>query len=146
MERTREVLEFAIQQEIESYELYTKWATETDDDELCALLEELALEEEKHRGLLRTILKMKMLLVAPKEHPKSQLPSFAKEEPRMPPTTVRDMLVYAIRDEQETFELYRRLAAQAPSRKINGAFLALAEEELGHKQRLEQAYDKRFSA
>ena len=144
MERTRDVLEFAIAQEIESYELYKKWSEETDDDELT-LLEALALEEKKHRGLLSTILKMRILLVAPKEHPKSVLPDFATAAPRVPPTTVQDMLVYAIRDEPETFELYRRMAAQAPSTKINGAFLSMAEEEMGHKDRLEKEFKKRYA-
>ena len=53
-----------------------------------------------------------------------------------------DILILAIQREQESFQLYTRLACRSEDDEISKLFLRLATEESGHKAMLEKLFDE----
>lgn len=59
-------------------------------------------------------------------------------------STIKDILNFAMAEEQEAVDFYNRLAEQSNSKDMEQVFLQFAKEEIGHKARLTRIRDEQI--
>jgi rubrerythrin len=143
----KEILQEAIQGEVESYQLYTAAVKLVQAEHIQALLRELALEELGHKTSLERMLadprqlrwQVKELKAAPIQDYKIGDPLVA--QPLRPDATFQDVCIFASKKEQQSHELYRDMASQN-SGEIRDLLEAMAKDELRHKNLVEGWYEE----
>ena len=145
-ERTRDLIALAIQDEIRARDTYAAWADRTNDPDVRAMLTKLAEEEESHRCVLETMRRYlaPLKLISKTPQPPPPLPPWAHAEITGEPRDVRELLIWAVRDEQAAQERYRAMASVAPSEKMRDACDSLVVDEGRHQRRLEEQFEKLF--
>ena len=141
-----EILEEAIQGEVESYELYTNAVNLVQTEHIKEMLRELAQEELGHKVSLEQMLaspsqlrwQVGELQAAPIEDYK--IGDHLVARPLGPDSTFQDVCIFASKKEQESHELYRELAAQS-SGEVRDLLEAMAKDELRHKNLVERWYE-----
>lgn len=140
----KEVLEFAIEQEVSEAMFYERLAKRTENPELRAMLLSHAREEEIHRGKLEEILKNHRL---PDKGARPPGPDLKIGENLVPgkrktkELTYQDILVLAIKMEQASQNLYEDFANTSMDPEVKRIFQFLAEQESNHRAALEREYD-----
>jgi len=139
-----EILELAIMREIDANRFYRAIAAKVKDTGLRKVLEELAAEELEHKAKLELeVMKTgRVVAASEQEDDDEQLmgqPELLEEEIDM---SFKDLLLMAIQKEQTSFRLYVELAGRVGDANSKKILLALAEEEVRHKQRFEAEYDR----
>jgi rubrerythrin len=141
-----EILEEAIQGEVESYELYTNAVNLVQAAHIKEMLQELAQEELGHKVSLERMLaspgqlrwQVRELQAAPIEDYK--IGDHLVARPLGPDSTFQDVCIFASKKEQQSYELYRDLAAQS-SGEVRDLLEAMAKDELRHKNLVERWYE-----
>jgi rubrerythrin len=141
-----EILEEAIQGEVESYELYTNAVNLVQAEHIKEMLQELAQEELGHKVSLERMLaspgqlrwQVRELQAAPIEDYK--IGDHLVARPLGPDSTFQDVCIFASKKEQQSYELYRDLAAQS-SGEVRDLLEAMAKDELRHKNLVERWYE-----
>ena len=135
------VFSIATQRELEANSFYTRVAGSAKDPEVVNVFKQLAEEEMGHFELLeryRVDPTIPMKLSAPPQDYKlaeaTELPPFSDE---MKPI---DAIALAMKKEQQAVEFYRGLSVGATDTALKMIFENLANMELVHKQRLENAF------
>jgi rubrerythrin len=147
MPTIEEILQEAIQGEIESHRLYTRAVALVEAEEVKETLRQLAQEELGHKTILeqmlanpgRVRLRVRQLQQAPIED--YRLADHLVVEPLGPESTFQDVCIFASRKEQASYELYLDLAEQNDG-EIQDLFQAMAKEELRHKNLVEGWYEE----
>ncbi len=148
MEKTvKEILQEAIQGEIESYELYTGAQEMVKAAHVKETLQQLAQEELGHKATLERMLtspgqvrrSVQKLQQAPVEDYK--IGDHLVVEPLGPDSTFQDVCIFASRKEQQSHELYKGLAEENEG-EIRDLFEAMAKDELRHKNLVEGWYEE----
>jgi rubrerythrin len=142
-----QILRDAIQGEIESYELYTNAVALIQTEHIKQLLHELAQEELGHKAALEKLL-------ANPEQVRPQVRALQKAtvedyriadhlvaRPLAPDSSFQDVCIFAAKKEQQSYELYRDLAAQNTG-EIGDLLEAMARDELRHKNLVESWYEE----
>ncbi len=138
-----DVVQYAINQEIESAELYHDLAELVKDPRAKEIFRELEEMEKEHRRTLENF-----DLTSFSAHPEEEYVDFRLTDYMVdiPPTRELDFqkaLILAAKREDKTRQLYEnmanRLASNAQAREL---FLLLAKEEGRHKHILEDLYDR----
>lgn len=133
----QEILAFAMAKERASADFYRRWAARVKQDEVRALLEQLAEEEEEHLERL-SLMSVDSLLATPPPPPDFHLSEGMGSIEPSESLTLLETLQLAIHREVVSIELYERL------RKYGGdsasLFSSLADEERRHKHSLEERY------
>jgi rubrerythrin len=147
MTTIEEILQEAIEGEIESHKLYTDAVALVETEHVKETLRELAQEELGHKAALE-----KMLL-SPGEVRRSarriqQMPiqdygigDHLVAKPLSPESTFQDVCIFASKKEQKSHELYKDLAEQNEGQ-IRELFEAMAKDELRHKNLVEGWYEE----
>lgn len=139
-----EILELAIMREIDANRFYLAIAARVEDAELRKVLEELAAEELEHKAKLELEVMKTGRVVAPAEQEDDDEQLMG--QPELPEGQInmnyRELLLMAIQKEQTSFRLYVELAGRVSDANSKEILLALAEEEVKHKQRFEYEYDR----
>ncbi len=139
-----EVLEFAIEKELEAYEFYRDWAGRVDSEAISEVLEEFAGEELKHKKLIEDVRDGKRLL-----HPNEPVPDlkltdyFITSEPSSS-MDFQNALLIAIKKEEGSIKMYSYLASIQENEELKSLFETLETEERRHKLKLESIYDDNF--
>lgn len=141
-----EILQEAIQSEIESYQLYTDAIKLVQAAHIQDLLHELALEELGHKTSLEQMLadpgqlqwQVKELQAAPIQDYK--IGDHLVAQPLRSDATFQDVCIFASKKEQQSYELYRDMASQN-SGEIRDLLEAMAKDELRHKNLVESWYE-----
>jgi rubrerythrin len=129
-----EILELAIDREMEAYRLYMDMANRAASSMSRKMFEDLAQEELEHKGKLELeVLKTGKVLRTAKLNLSDYMTS---DEPKVD-MDYRDILVKAREKEKISFRLYVDLAAVVEEGECREVLLALAEEEARHKLRFE---------
>jgi len=136
-----QIFSIATQRELEANAFYRRVASAAHDQATRAIFEQLADDEMGHFELLEKFrhdptLQMRMEAPAPDYGlaEATELPSFSDD------MTPRDAIALAMKKEQQAAEFYRRLAGAAKDSGLRDILNNLANMELGHKQRLENAF------
>ena len=109
------------------------------------MLNELAGEEVKHKEKLEDLLAGDTeQIVAAKQSQKIQdlkLAEYLVASPLDEDATIQDVLMTAMQREKNSHDFYNLMAGIASSEAAKGLFQFLAQEELGHKNKVEVLYD-----
>ena len=137
-----EVLEFAIDREINANQFYLALAERVDSAEMRKVFEDLAQEELDHKAQLELEL-MKMgktveIRQPPDTPDKNYFPSDTQSLADMEYT---DILILGMEKEEAAFRLYVSLAPNAYDSESREVLLSLAQEEVRHKLRFQMEYD-----
>jgi len=144
--KTEEILELAIEGEVESYELYKSAVDLVQADHIKAMLRELAQEELGHKAALERMLaspgelqwQVQELKAAPVQDYK--IGDYLVARPIGPGSTFQDVCIFASRKEQQSHELYASMAVQSQG-KVRDLLEAMAKDELRHKNLVERWYE-----
>jgi rubrerythrin len=135
-----DVLDFAISGESKAAELYTNMAATAKNPWMRKTLEGFAEEELQHGRKLRDVRAGKSTL----EHEGIGGLGIAEKlddaEPH-PDMDYSELLVFAIKKENASHGLYKKLASIFTEPELHETFLALAEQEAEHKRRFEMEYE-----
>lgn len=138
-DRVDKIIDFAISRETEAHSLYKDAARCIKAPQTRALLRELADEELSHRGVLRAIKEGKVALFRENGCKIDVDDCCARLDLSSDPNP-NDVLVFAIRKENESIQLYKTLAKTLDWGGLRETFLLLAQEEEKHKKKFEKEY------
>jgi len=131
-----EILEFAIAREIEANQLYLYMAAHLTNPEIQLVCEDFAKEELEHRAKLE-------LMKADEAIAYFDISNYTTKPGRADmDMDYEDMLLFAIKKEDKSINLYRDLAKIIQDVNSRKVLLSLVQEETEHKQRFEIEYNK----
>jgi rubrerythrin len=141
-----DVLTFAIRKEHDARELYLMFRDKVRDPGAKTLLEDLAAQELGHRNLLEKAKKTGSVAnVAGKREVKDlHISDHLVADEVGPHSTPQDVMLFAMKMEQASYNLYRAMLDNYEGTPLEGTFSQLAQEELRHKEILEREYETHF--
>jgi rubrerythrin len=137
----RDVLDFAIAREQESYHLYVDLARLAKRPEVRQMIGRLATDELRHGVHLQAIKAGDAAFAPDDEVGSLEIEENLDERSPHPGMSYADLLVFAMKKEKAAFRLYANLASIATGESVRGVLAKLAQEEAEHKLRLELEYD-----
>jgi rubrerythrin len=136
----RDILDYAIEQEVEANLLYSHWALYAQRPELKAVLERFAMDEFQHKLHLEGV-RDGQIELSPEEVGTLDIAPTLKPVKPGPDMNLTELLAFAIQKESEAEQLYTRLAGLSRRDDVKKLFTLLALEEARHKLKLEVEYD-----
>jgi len=138
-EEYKNVISFAVENEIEAYEFYRGVCEKTSDSNLKAIFKELADEEKKHRNFLEGLLSRPSAFHF--DEAKDYKISEAVDKPKLTLSMKpADAIALAMKNEEEAMQMYSDLADASSSAEQKQMFESLSRMERGHKAKLEKIY------
>jgi rubrerythrin len=141
---TDDILDFAIQSEIEATRFYSDLAGKVQSPGMKELFEQFAREEEGHRVKLEHIKQTGELQVATRAVQDLKIGDYLIEPPVNTDLDYQQALVLAMKREKVAFRLYSDMAEATSEPHLRNLLLLLALEEAKHKLRFEIEYDHQF--
>lgn len=140
------ILIFAIRREHDARELYVMFRDMVKDPGAKTLLEDLANQELGHSNLLENALKGGNIerIGGKKEIKDLHLGDYMVSEDIDPESSPQDVMLFAIKKEQEAYNIYHMLRGNYEGTELEELFARLAQEELRHKETLEREYEEHF--
>jgi rubrerythrin len=139
------IIQRAIQFEQDAYDFYTGASGMVKLPHVKDMLNELAGDEVKHKEKLEGLLAGDTeQIVAAQQSQKIQdlkLADYLVAQPLNEDATIQDVLMTAMQREKNSHEFYNLMASIAASEAVKDLFQFLAQEELGHKNKVEVLYD-----
>ncbi len=138
------IIEAAVKVEEQSVALYTMALKNAKYPSSKVFLKELAEEERHHKEKLEEIIKDKSKISELGSHGKVQdlkIVDMLEDTPLSDGADYEAILVYAAKREKSTYDYYKTLALGLRGTPMGELFSKLAQEELGHKNKLEKEYD-----
>ena len=137
-----DVLEFAIDREIDANQFYLALASRVDKKEIREVFEELAQEELEHKAKLELELMKMGKTVEIKQLPETpQRTYIISDDHLLLDMDYGNMLKLAMEKEEAAFRLYVDLVQNAHDTESREMLLGLAQEEVRHKLRFQIEYD-----
>jgi rubrerythrin len=140
IESVEEILDFAIEREVESQDFYMKLAERMENPAMQKVFESFAKEELGHKLKLEAV-KQGGVLFGQKEVRSLGIADYVVDIETRPDMDYAEALVVAMKKEKAAYRLYLDLAAVAEDEELTEMFLSLAQEEAKHKLRFEIEYD-----
>lgn len=102
---------------------------------------ELAAEEATHKDVFS-----KVSLEKAEQHkactlPEASIAQYLADVPFRPDMTYQEILTYALKTEENAYQLYKAAAGMTDDEKLQKILVAFADVELGHRRRLEVIYE-----
>ena len=139
------IIQRAIRFEEDAYNFYTGASEMVKLPHVQDMLNELAGEEVKHKERLEELLAGDTeQIVAAKQSQKIEdlkLADYLVAPPLDEDATLQDVLLTAMQREKNSHDFYNLMAGMAASEAAKELFQFLAQEELGHKNKVEVLYD-----
>jgi len=136
-----DVLQFAIQGEIEAAKGYGEMARKTKTPGLKTMLLELQSEEQNHKKLLEDLAAGKVVPLPTGEIEDLRISDYLIEGPLDEGSSLQDLLIFAAKKEAKAVELYTRLLGECPLPEQKRLFEFLIQQEKSHKLKLEKEYE-----
>lgn len=137
----REILDAAIQGEIEAYHFYQEVADKVDTPYLKDMFREFATEEQKHRRILEGFREKPNMAIhfatVTDYHVSETVDVSGTLSMEMKPA---DAIALAMKKEEAAMQHYSRLAEACGDEAQKAVFLELASMERGHKAKMESAF------
>ncbi len=140
MKTYKDILEMAVENEVEAHEFYKAAAEKIQDKNLKKTFEDLAEEETKHKVLLEGYLNNDMKTMKFKENKDFQLSETVEEKTLSTDMSFKDAIALAMKKEEEAMNMYRQFAEASEEEKQKATFEELVKMEQQHKTRLEDIY------
>ena len=142
MEATFEkIIAFAIENEIEAFELYKKMKEMVEKKSAKVMFGELAAEEAKHRKFLEGLAEDSVPDLPLQEVTDLRISNYLVDVDFKPNMEYQDILIMAIKKEESAVNLYKDMSAQVESGELKKLLTFMSQEESRHKLRLETEYD-----
>ncbi len=138
----REIIEFAIEKEIGTHDLYTVCGQIAKYSGAKELFDDLAREEEGHRKLLEDLSTGKVAQAKLEPVPDLKISDYLIEVKCMPNSSYTDILRLVMKNEEHSFKLYNDLRDSCKDEELKKVFAVLAQEEAKHKLQFEKIYDE----
>jgi rubrerythrin len=144
-ESISDIIDFAISREQEAVDFYITASKEESMSGSKEMLIEFSEEEKKHRRILEE-LKAKGFAAGVEDYNFKWIKDIKRSDYMddmvyKPGMGYRDILVIAIKREENALKLYNKLLAEAESENAKKVFKILCQEEAKHKLGLETMYD-----
>ena len=139
------IIEAAVKVEEQSIALYTMALENAKYPSSKVFLKELVKEEKEHKNKLLAILKDRSKISELGSHGEVQdlkIVDMLEDTPLSEGADYEAILVYAAKREKSTYDYYKTLALGLRGTEMGELFSKLAQEELGHKNKLEREYDE----
>ena len=137
VEKMKDILTFAIEREVEAYELYTYMASHMAKSEMREVCEDLSKEELGHKAKLE-----QELIKAGEAVVDFNIIDYVPEAGKPMDMKYEELLVFAIKKEDDSIRLYSDLAKTVKDKESRQVLLFLVGEETDHKQRFETEYKR----
>ena len=141
-----EILKRAVHFEEQAHDFYMGAVDMVKQPHIKTILQDLAAEEIKHKEKLEALIAGDTTaLIAVQKRGEIQdlkLADYLVEPTLGENATFQDVLGAAMHREKSSFEFYSTMAGVAGDASIKELFEFLAEEELGHKNKIETLYDE----
>jgi rubrerythrin len=158
-----DILDFAIDNEIEAFKFYTDLAAKMDNPAMNPVRDRpplaavplrgvsngmkqvflnFAAEEQGHRKLLEDVKKGKKIKIGDEKIADLKIAEYVVDVKPTPNMSYQDALIIAMKKEKASFALYTDLAAATTEPAAKKLFLSLAQQEAKHKLRFELEYDE----
>ena len=137
----KEIIKFAIEKEIKSYNFYTKASKSAKFSGVKDLFSDLAKEEMGHRKMLEKFDMKKMVQSKIEKVPDLKISDYIVDAEFKPDMLYADILRMAIKMEERALKLYKNMNKANRDENLKKLFSLLANEEAKHKLRLEKIYD-----
>ncbi len=147
MEEMKDLLRQGLQWEQEAFDFYTRASQRVQHPGTKVMLQELALEEQRHVELFTQALAGKRVefgLLEPEPMQDLGLAQRLKAPALEEASDPGDVLVVAMKREWAAIQSYERWATQHPGTDLGRLAAQIAAEERSHKYRLELLYDEQF--
>lgn len=141
-----EILDFAIGREEEAARFYSDLAGRSARPAVRQVFEGLASEELEHKEKLEAIKEGGSLSLAADKVQHLNIAGYLEDVKVGPRMTYQDALTLAIKREEAELKMYSDLADAAEDDAVRTTLRALAQEEAGHKLRIEIAYHEHVQA
>lgn len=133
-----EILEMAVAREVDANRFYLALAARVENPRVKKIFEKLAAEELEHKAKIELEI-MKTGRVVNEDKPPT---GFHDEQPDYVPPEIemnyKDILLMGIQKEEASVRLYVDMAEMTSDAHSKEILLALAQEEVGHKQRFQK--------
>jgi len=137
----KEIIQFAIDKEIEAFNFYTGASQNAKYSGGKELFLSLAKEEEGHRKLLENLNMEKVSQKRIEKVPDLHISDYMVEVEMNPGLSYADTLRIAMKREEKSLKLYNDMKDSNTDENLKKLFSLLANEEAKHKLRLEKIYD-----
>jgi rubrerythrin len=138
----KEVIQFAIDKEIEAFNFYTEASRNVKYSGAKELFLSFAKEEEGHRKLLEDLNMEKIAKARIEKIPNLKISDYLVDAEFKPDLPYADMLRIAMKREERSVKLYEDLRGSNPDADLKKLFTFLVQEESRHKFKLEKIYDE----
>lgn len=137
-----QILERAIQKEIESQHFYSELSRKTTNDSAKDTLQRLSQQEQKHRSMLEQYRqgKLKSGILSQEQVINYKIAEHLDQPEISPDMQLKDIFLLAANRETHSHELYLALARLHPAGEAKRLLEELASQELEHKQKMEFLY------
>ena len=135
-----EIIQFAIDREIEAEAFYLEIAAKTTKEAMRGIFVGFAAEEKRHQQILKGILNSKETLLQFKPVSDYKISETVEVAGVIDEMTMKDAFSIAMKKEEEAMKLYQKLASDALAEEFKKLFESLALMEQGHKVKMEKYY------
>jgi rubrerythrin len=137
----QEIIKFAIDKEIKSYNFYTNASQVAKYSGAKDLFSDLAQQEVGHRKMLEKLDLEKIARAKIEKVPDLKISDYIVDAEFKPDMPYADILRIAIKMEERALKLYNNMNQSNQDENLKKLFSLLANEEAKHKLRLEKIYD-----
>jgi rubrerythrin len=137
----KEIIKFAIDKEIKSYNFYTNASQVAKYSGAKDLFSDLAQQEVGHRKMLEKLDLKKIVQAKIEKVPDLKISDYIVDAEFKPDMPYADILRIAIKMEERALKLYNNMNQSNQDENLKKLFSLLANEEAKHKLRLEKIYD-----
>lgn len=137
----QEIIKFAIDKEIKSYNFYTNASQVAKYSGAKNLFSDLAQQEVGHRKMLEKLDLKKIAQAKIEKVPDLKISDYIVDAEFKPDMPYADILRIAIKMEERALKLYNNMNQSNQDENLKKLFSLLANEEAKHKLRIEKIYD-----
>ncbi|MBD3181812.1 rubrerythrin [Candidatus Poribacteria bacterium] len=141
-----EIMNFAVEKEIEAAELYKKLGGMVEKKSAQVMFSELMEEEVKHKEFLQDMSKEDIPDLKIKDTPDLKISDYLVDVEFKPDMEYQDILIMAMKREESSVKLYDDMASNASDAKLKKLLNFMSQQESKHKLRLESEYDQNVLA
>jgi rubrerythrin len=139
--RFNEIIQFAIQREIESMDFYDKASKMVKHSGTKDLFLDFMKQEEGHKRRLEEVMAGKIVLGKIEKIPDLKVSDYMVETELKPDISYGDILRVAMKREERSVKLYTDLNEKNQDENLKNLFTFLIQEESKHKYYIEKVYD-----
>lgn len=138
-----DVIRFAVEREETAYQLYTLAAEMSTSASAKKMFQELAAEEAAHKDVFSKINTDRAEQHKLCKLPETSISKYLTDVPFRPDMTYQEILVYALKTEENAYQLYKTAAGMTDDPALQKVLMGFADVELGHRRKIEELYEER---